>query len=551
MTNDELKNKINKAFSDAVPDVYDRVLREIDINQGRLPGLVKSSGPECESTEVRSVKPDVSGARSGNSGGILKKEHVSGEGSGGSADAGVIFERKAGRKKGRLVRGFMIAAAAAAVAAGTVFGVSAYNASYAVASTVSIDVNPSIELKLNKEKKVLEVIPRSEDAVDVIGNMELKGVDLDVAVNALLGSMISKGYISDMANSILVSVDNADSETAAALQDMLMEEIDAVIGNDNISGAVIGQVISGDSDLSVTAGDYGITLSKAQLIKQITAQNPTLKFEDLVHLTINDLNLLKKDDTANISTIGSASDGGYIGVEKALDTALEDVGFTRDEVSLLRVDMDYENGEICYAVTFHKTEDDLDFDYNFDIGAATGTILSKEKELENIEVAVAHDASKSYLSPEEAKAIALSMAGFEEGSVYEYELELDYKMADHYDIEFKAGGKEYDYAICMYGGRIIKDKWEIEENRAPYADNEEIPEEYENKNFIGEESAKKTAFKTAGINPEEASEIEVEIEKDMGQLVYEVEFKHGIYSYSYDVDSVSGEIVDYEIDFNM
>lgn len=543
MTNEELERKISKAFSDAVPDVYDRVIREIDIRQGRMPADERSG----MHAPYDNGKTQISGQYGSNHETYTSVMPVNNASDNGSVTRDVTFVQK--KKKGRALRIFFAAAAAAAVAVGTVLGVSSFNAVNAVASTVSIDVNPSIELKLNKDRRVLDVIPRSDDAQDVIGNMDLKGADLDVAVNALLGSMISKGYISDMANSILVSVDNADKETASALQDMLMEEIDAAIGNDAISGAVIGQVITEDDELSKAADEYGITLSKAQLIKQITAQNPTLKFEELVSLPINDLNLLKKGDTGELSSIGSASDQGYIGTDRAVEIALEYSDMRKEDAKYLKADIDYENGAICYAISFYEQKGDMHVDHDLDIEASTGRILCVEKEIDNTGVLSLGDMG-DFLSPEEAKSIALSLAGTDEASIYEYEMERDHNRIDHYDIEFKTDGKEYDYAICMYGGTVIKDKWELEEDSSPTDDHSE-PTSEEKKYFISEGAAKSTALKQAGVRETEIYELEIEIERDMGRLIYEVEFKSGLFSYSYDIDPITGEVVDYELDYDV
>lgn len=540
MTNEELEKKINKAFSDAVPEVFDRVIHEIDMKQGRLPEIVESR--HCLSEDKKDADThDCAADQNDINAGIQKK-----------SVPGVTFTRRKERKKGRLLKGIFIAAAAAAVAVGTVFGMSTLNAANAVASTVSLDVNPGLEIKLNKDKKVLDVIPGSEEAKEIIGNMDLRGADLDVAVKALLASMISKGYISDITNSILVSVDQEDKEAALALQDVLMSEIDGIIGNDRISGAVIGQVIDSDEELAEKAKKYGITASKAQLIKQITAQNPTLKFEELVSLNINELNLLKQDDTSNLRSIGTASERAYIGSEKALDIALEYSGFSRDDVEFVRTSMDYENDALCYVVCFYKAEDDLDFDYDFDIDAVSGEIISKEKELKKKENAVKHDPSNDYLSPDDAKALALELAGVDEADIFEYEMEMDYNRgADHYDIEFKSGGKEYDYCICMYGGRVIKDKWELENESVPYDDAHSLPGEYEKNLYIGDEAAKEISLKSAGVSEKDTFDMEIEIEREKGGFVYEVEFKSGIYAYSYDLEPMTGEIVDYEIDFNV
>lgn len=77
-----------------------------------------------------------------------------------------------------------IAAAFVILAAGA-FGIYTYRMNNMVASTVSLDVNPSIEIKVNQNERVIEVNPLNEDGKKVIGNMDFDGNDIDVTVNAL------------------------------------------------------------------------------------------------------------------------------------------------------------------------------------------------------------------------------------------------------------------------------------------------------------------------------------------------------------------------------
>ena len=69
-----------------------------------------------------------------------------------------------------------------------------YQQANAVASVVSLDVNPSIELKVNSSEKVLVCTPLNDDAKAILADMsngaDLKGAKLDVAVNAIVGSLV-------------------------------------------------------------------------------------------------------------------------------------------------------------------------------------------------------------------------------------------------------------------------------------------------------------------------------------------------------------------------
>ena len=62
-------------------------------------------------------------------------------------------------------------------------------------SSIGIDVNPSITVTVNKKEKVLDVTANNDDARIILEGMDLAGSDINVAINALIGSMDKNGYI--------------------------------------------------------------------------------------------------------------------------------------------------------------------------------------------------------------------------------------------------------------------------------------------------------------------------------------------------------------------
>ena len=174
-----------------------------------------------------------------------------------------------------------IAAAAAAVfllAIGTVIGTFINKASdNKVFATVSIDVNPSLEIKINKEEKVLDVIPLNDDAKKVIGEMDFSGASMELTVNALIGSMYRLGYLNDEHRTVLVSLDNEDAAKAAYLLDQLTVQISSLTEANN--GRVIANTYESTADLRKIAEWYGVPESKASLITRLLAADPS--WEDM------------------------------------------------------------------------------------------------------------------------------------------------------------------------------------------------------------------------------------------------------------------------------
>lgn len=277
MKDNEINNKIKEAFSHAAPDILDSVLSDCSQKKGT-----------------------------------------------------VIYMTENGKSKRRM-RLIIGIAACLLLLLGGFAGYRVYDLNYAVDSTVSLDVNPSIEIKVNQKERILDVTPLNEDGKKVIGDMDFKGSSIDVTVNALIGSMLKNGYLNELANSVLISVDNKNTAKGSQLQARLTDEVGAMLQTESFTGSVLSQTISNSQSLSAATEKYGITEGKAQLINEILKKDSRHTFEDLAKLTINELNLLMNSGAYtpdNISSVGSASDKAYIGQEKAKAAAIAHTGLS-------------------------------------------------------------------------------------------------------------------------------------------------------------------------------------------------------------------------------
>ena len=311
---------------------------------------------------------------------------------------------KKNRKPLRLAALAAAACLVLAIGGGSVY----YNQSQTAASVVSLDVNPSIELVLNSRERVLRATALNEDAAAVLDGMDLKGSTLDVAVNALMGSLLKNGYVDELANSILITVEDDNATRAAQLESQLTETVNAVMTSSSINGAILSQVVNQNQDLQAKADEYGISLGKAQLIQQLVDQNPTLTFESLAGRTVNDLNLLLSSQATTLSTVsstGRASDGGYIGTEVAKNAALAHAGLTADQVTVSKVDFDVEDGRMVYEVEFWANN----VEYEYDVDATTGEIVKN-----HTETYTAAAGQNGSIDQAAAKAAALSAFGLSE-----------------------------------------------------------------------------------------------------------------------------------------
>ncbi len=259
-------------------------------------------------------------------------------------------------------------------------GLTYFNGNMKVASRIGIDVNPSIELTVNKKEKVLDVIANNSDANIILEGMDLKGSDINVAINALIGSMVKNGYIDELANSILISVDSDNAAESEALRQKIVAELNDFIASENDIAVITQNITTEDANLK-KAQELGISVGKLELIEKLIAKNNLYTYESLKDLSINELNLLLGDSTENVTTTGSVSEKAYIGKDKALEIAYSDAEVNSSDVTRSKVEMDYDDGVMVYEVEFiHNNRE-----YDYEINATNGTIIERDREYDDDE----------------------------------------------------------------------------------------------------------------------------------------------------------------------
>ena len=431
--------------------------------------------------------------------------------------------------KSNKIKKWIIGASAAAVialAAGIGFAGNQY---FSVATVIGIDVNPSIELRINKNDTVVKALALNSDAQIILDEMNLKGVDCDVAVNALIGSMLKHGYIDELKNSILISVDNPDARKSAELEELLLNEINSILSGSSVEPAVMAQSVSDDASLKSLADQYGISVGKATLIQKICNADPTKTFESLAGLSVNDLYLIA--ETKSISSEGSVTQGSpssasYITADEAEQAALSHAGISASDVSFITCELDFDDGIMVYEVEFISGSTE----YDYDINALDKSVLKFSTErADNYNQSGQGSSSGNSASVTEAEAqqAAFSHAGVSGATV----IKAEYDREDNkYEIEFIAGSYKYEYEISAADGRVLKSEKEavkssVSSSGTAYS--------------VSADDAKQTALSHAGVtNPNE-----LEIDYDRDENKYEIEFKSGGYEYSYDINAATGEII--------
>ena len=172
--------------------------------------------------------------------------------------------------------------------------------------------------------------------------------------------------------------------------------------------------------------------------------------------------LTTADRTASQQGSTTAS-GDYISVDRAKQIALNNAGVKESNAVFLRANLDWDDGRMQYEVEFYSGNTE----YDYDIDAVTGAILSSDRELENFQIwnngtsrpsgntsgNTGSASSGNYITAERAQQIAL--AETPSGStVVKCQFDWDDGRAQ-YEIEIRNGWTEYEFEIDAVTGTIF------------------------------------------------------------------------------------------------
>ena len=263
---------------------------------------------------------------------------------------------------------------------------------------------------------------------------------------------------------------------------------------------------------------------------------------------------------------------------EAKAVALRDAGLSEAEASALRTRLEFDDGRFQYEVDFYSDGTE----YEYFIQAKDGDIIARDIDSErnsNNDIRdLPQDTGNQFASdgnspmkpqgsagnqpdkegdstvqPQEvsldgAKAAALKDAGLSESDVVFKKAELDH---DHgtqvYDIEFYTSDTEYEYEIDASSGTVLEkniEQFQIQTDPTNSAVNSS------SNNYIGVDRAKEIALNHARLNESDVQFAKAKLENDDDGVEYEIEFYSGRTEYDYTIDAVSGNIIEYDVDYD-
>lgn len=310
---------------------------------------------------------------------------------------------------------------------------------FSTKAVVSIDVNPSVALSLNRFEYVIDTQAGNTDGAEVLDDLSLKNLKLSTALDALMGAMSRKGYLDDQAQ-ISVFVDGSDDDFNRELYDEITDDL-AHLAPDAVTQ--VGESATNEQTTEQPAGN------------EQTTEQPSA--EQTTEQPAND-QTTEQPAAEQPITGQQPQQSASITEEQAKEIAANHAGVAVADVTFHSVSLEEDDGRRVYDVEFYSGSTE----YDYEIDASTGDILSYDNDVENFSIPQQSAqnpqgaATGSYIGDDAAKAAALQRAGLTEDQVRWEKCELDEDDGRFsYELEFSSGQHEYECEVEAFTGEIL------------------------------------------------------------------------------------------------
>lgn len=157
-------------------------------------------------------------------------------------------------------------------------------------SYVSLEINPAMEMIINKEENVVSYSLRNEAAEIIAAGLELKDMNYEEALHLYLNAAVETGYIDTERNdnAVAIQVSKTKEEDANQFQLQVETQLNAYFGENKLGAVVLNQ---GEVNEAVQelVDLYDITFGFAKLVDAYVALDETHTVEEALEMTPQEL----------------------------------------------------------------------------------------------------------------------------------------------------------------------------------------------------------------------------------------------------------------------
>ncbi len=166
-----------------------------------------------------------------------------------------------------------------------------------IASTIIMDINPSIKLELDENDVVINATALNNDALVIVTD-DIKEKDLKTAIDIISNKLIENEFVKEDVT-VLLNVDGKVS--SSSVKEIIFDNFK----EKNKNAQIIETYITDES--KKISEEYNISINKAAYIESILKEKTELKIDDLKDKSITEICNAKEEKTTTEVTTNAAT----------------------------------------------------------------------------------------------------------------------------------------------------------------------------------------------------------------------------------------------------
>ena len=193
------------------------------------------------------------------------------------------------RKNNRYMSYIAAAAAFMLVVISSIFFFKGWDNTIQPVAILTIDINPSIELKLDKNNTVIAAEALNSDADELPLSELISKSPLD-ALNIIVDAATNKGYITESdVNFILITSVALTADATDYVDELMVELKDKVQASNSSNKSIVVYTMKSDKETLEKARTEGVSVGRVEIMKQIQEKKSDIDYKEANSRKVNEL----------------------------------------------------------------------------------------------------------------------------------------------------------------------------------------------------------------------------------------------------------------------
>ncbi|HEY8422897.1 MAG TPA: hypothetical protein VIL05_14335 [Thermoclostridium sp.] len=164
---------------------------------------------------------------------------------------------------------------------------------------INIDINPSVELMVNRFDRIIKVKPLNDDGKKLIENISVNARHYETGIIEVINAARDLGYLEDEGD-LLISISSSDAELSEKTQARIKEKVDDKIA-----------ILTFDTEAYMVSIEEGLSPGKSDIINKVIETDTSLSKEELVNVQVKDLmarinrNIVEEYEQSNLGLMNT------------------------------------------------------------------------------------------------------------------------------------------------------------------------------------------------------------------------------------------------------